>query len=125
MLQQCVNPSSTANPTYVLGEAAPQNAVMYLSGGAIFRADPSFSPPGSVVGLMQGGSSAVGSQVQIIAAQQIVHGFSGLTVDALYFLGPEGTLTNAPPDVGLWQPVGWAITPHSLSFKLYSCVMRV
>lgn len=99
----------------IAGEIMGGDKVVALSGGLAVLADAATTPPGAVVGFS---ASAVVTGDAVTIRRTGLAGISGLTLDALYYLGSAGGVTATPPATGLVQAVGRAQAATQLSIQL-------
>jgi len=103
------------------GEAIGYPRVVMLAGGSVYLFDPIANAAQSVVGITLH-SATFGLPVQVQTSGELFYNGWGLTPGVTYYANDFGVVTDTPPVLGIWQPLGIAIDSDTLSLNIKNTI---
>lgn len=111
-------PSATYTTYTASGNISSFNLVMATGANTVAKNDPTDTANYDLCVGVAKTSALTGETVQVVTSGEVDQAGWGLTPAAIYFAGPNGTITTSPPVSGLLQRVGVAKDPDTLILDL-------
>ena len=111
--------------TYIAGSAVGGHRVIMVEGSKAVHFDPSEeNNTGKTLGVSKN-AAVTDDNVTVIHQGIIKSSGWGLTPDAIYYAGPNGTMTATIPNSGILQRIGIAIDSETLMVKFSEPIVLI
>lgn len=107
-------PQESLEKLYTAGENISSGNVVMLSGGQVFKYDPTTELNyGKAIGIAKT-AALTGATVNVVLSGTVFIGGWGLVTDEIYYAGLAGAVTNTPPVAGMNNMIGVAKDANTL-----------